>query len=61
MLAIAEGRVPGHRNDAIRTKRPLLYSVAHPTKYMIAFDPDTRQIVGIAYGGRDPDAMFADV
>jgi plasmid stabilization system protein ParE len=60
MRRIAEGRVVGHRNDRMRTKRPLLYSVARPTKYMIAFDPDTREIAGIAYGGQDPDAMFAD-
>jgi plasmid stabilization system protein ParE len=60
MLRIANGRVVGHRNDKIITKRPLLYSVAHPTKYMIAFDPDSRDIAGIAYGGQNPETMFAD-
>jgi plasmid stabilization system protein ParE len=60
MLQIADGLVVGHRNDNIVTKRTLLYSVARPSKYMIAFDPETREIAGIAYGGQDPDTMFAD-
>jgi plasmid stabilization system protein ParE len=60
MLRIADGRVRGHRNDRIRARRFLLYSIARPTKYLIAFDPETREIAGIAYGGQDPDAMFAD-
>jgi plasmid stabilization system protein ParE len=60
MMRIADRRVPGHRRSDVKVRRPLLFAVARPTRYVIAFDPTTRLIIRIVHGARDFPAIFRD-
>jgi plasmid stabilization system protein ParE len=58
MLRIAAGLTKGHRRRDVKPRRPLLFVVAHPSKYVIAFDPKTREIARIIHGARDFPSIF---
>jgi plasmid stabilization system protein ParE len=60
MTRIADGRIPGHRRTDVRPRRELLFVVARPTRYVIAFDPATREIARIIHGARDFAKIFIE-
>jgi plasmid stabilization system protein ParE len=58
MLRIASGLTKGHRRKDVKPRRPLLFAVARPSKYVIAFDPRTREIARIIHGSRNFPSIF---
>jgi plasmid stabilization system protein ParE len=53
---IADGTASGHRRRDIRSEVPLLFDVVRP--FVIAFDPETKEIARILHGARNISAIL---
>ena len=60
LLRIAAKLIPGHPRQDIKIRRSLLFCTAEPTKYVIAFDPESRKIVRILHGRRELARIIRD-
>lgn len=54
--AIENGTAIGHQRRDVRPRRPTLFVVEAP--FVIAYSPDTRQVLRIIHGARDFPAIF---
>lgn len=54
--AIEAGTAIGHQRSDVRPRRPTLFVVEAP--WVIAYSPDTRQVLRIVHGARDLPALF---
>lgn len=54
--AVAGGTAIGHERRDVRPRRRTLFLVEEP--WVIAYSPDTRQVLRILHGARDFPALF---
>jgi plasmid stabilization system protein ParE len=53
---IGEGTAAGHRRSDMATRKRLLFVLEPP--WLLAYRPETRQVVRIVHGARDFPALF---
>lgn len=56
--AVEDGTAVGHRRRDVRPRRPTLFLIEAP--WVIAYRPDTRQVLRILHGARDFPAIFGE-
>lgn len=56
--AVADATAIGHERGDVRPRRSTLFLVEAP--WVIAYRPDTRQVLRILHGARDFPALFPD-
>jgi plasmid stabilization system protein ParE len=56
---IADGTATGHRRRDLRSDVPLLFDIVRP--FVIAFDPQTREIARILHGARNLPTIFEEL
>lgn len=56
--AVADGTATGHERRDVRLRRRTLFLVESP--WVIAYSPDTRQVLRILHSARDFPALFPD-
>jgi plasmid stabilization system protein ParE len=53
---ISDGTTLGHVRGDVALRRQILFATEHP--FVIAFDPETREIVRVVHGARDMWRVF---